>query len=143
MHTGHSRLHQHQHRQSWQIFVRHVLSPASISQQIGAMIHYGNSIQRPLSSIFDLFMFDNRWVYCQFFIANGNFKADHVRQWSTSDLWLSEGTSMISKWEDYQEFLHTAVEHLTVRQMHLMPYIGKGISNNSLCPSQKAPCNQF
>ena len=143
MHTRHSRLHWHWHRQSWQIFVRHVLSPASISQQIGAMIHYGNSIRHPLSSIFDLFMFDNRWVYCQFFIANGNFKADHVRQWFTPDPRLPEGAGMISKQEDYQESLHTVVERLTVCQMHLMPYIGKGISNNSLCPSQKAPCNQF
>ena len=88
-------------------------------------------------------MSDNRWVYRRFFVADGNFKADHVRQRFTSDLWLSEGAGMISKREDYQEFLHTAVERLTVCQMHLMPYIGKGISNNSLCPSQKAPCNQF
>ena len=143
MHTGHSRLHRHQRWQSWQIFVRHVLSPASISQQIGAMIHYGNSIRCPLSSIFDLFMSDNRWVYRRFFVADGNFKADHVRQRFTSDLWLSEGTGMISKWEDYQEFLHTAVERLTVCQMHLMLYIGKEYQTTHSAPPRKLHATSF
>ena len=60
-----------------------------------------------------IFMF-NRWVYRRFFVADGNFKADHVRQRHTSDLWLSEGAGMISRRDEYEEFLKAAVERSTV-----------------------------
>ena len=60
-----------------------------------------------------IFMF-NRWVYHRFFVANSNFKADHVQQRHTSDLWLSEGAGMISRWDEYEQFLKVAVERSTV-----------------------------
>jgi hypothetical protein len=48
-------------------------------------------------------------------VADGNFKADHVRQNNAaSDIWLSEGGGMIAKKEDYEEFLKKAVERVTV-----------------------------
>ena len=56
----------------------------------------------------------NRWVYKRFFVADGNFKADHVRQAEDSDVWLSEGGGMFSKREDYLEFLRSAINRLTV-----------------------------
>ena len=56
----------------------------------------------------------NRWVYKRFFVADGNFKADHVRQHEDSDVWLSEGGGMFSKRADYREFLTSAIDRLTV-----------------------------
>ena len=49
------------------------------------------------------------------FVADGNFKADHVRQKNADgDVWLSEGSGMIPKRDEYREFLKTAIERLTV-----------------------------
>ena len=48
-------------------------------------------------------------------MADGNFKADHVRQSNTDgDVWLSEGSGMIPKRREYMSFLKTAIEKLTV-----------------------------
>jgi hypothetical protein len=53
----------------------------------------------------------NRWVYKHIFVADGNFKADHVRQKKLAgDVWLSEGSGMIAKAEEYTEFLKYATE---------------------------------
>jgi hypothetical protein len=68
-------------------------------------------------SSFDIFTHTNihRWVYQRFFVADGNFKADHVRQkHPESDVWLSEGGGMMSKREEYDEFLRSAIERRTV-----------------------------
>ena len=63
-------------------------------------------------------MLFHRWVYRRFFVADGNFKADHVQQKNVSDIWLSEGAGMFARRSEYQEFLRTAVEHLTVGDLH-------------------------
>jgi hypothetical protein len=56
-----------------------------------------------------------RWVYRRFFVADGNFKADHVRRQSlTPDTWLSPGGGMMSKDAEYKDFLKTASEMATV-----------------------------
>jgi hypothetical protein len=55
-----------------------------------------------------------RWVYRRFLVADGNFKADHVRQPNVSNLWLSEGGGMFAKRSEYEEFLRMAVERSTV-----------------------------
>jgi CxC2 like cysteine cluster associated with KDZ transposases len=56
-----------------------------------------------------------RWVYQRSFVADGNFKADHVRQKNAeSDVWLSEGGGMMSKRTEYEDFLRTAIERVTV-----------------------------
>jgi hypothetical protein len=61
-----------------------------------------------------LLTFTSRWVYKRFFVADGNFKADHVRQKNTdADIWLSEGGGMMSKRSDYEEFLKSAIERST------------------------------
>jgi hypothetical protein len=49
------------------------------------------------------------------FVADGNFKADHVRQKSAGEnVWLSEGGGMVPKRDEYLAFLKTAIERLTV-----------------------------
>jgi hypothetical protein len=54
-------------------------------------------------------------VYKRIFVADGNFKADHVRlKKEAGDVWLSEGGGMIPKSEEYMSFLKTAIERLTV-----------------------------
>jgi hypothetical protein len=55
-------------------------------------------------------------------VADGNFKADHVRQLEkneTDDVWLSEGSGMIPKRQEYFTFLATAIERLTVVFHHI------------------------
>jgi hypothetical protein len=48
-------------------------------------------------------------------VADGNFKADHVRQTNAaSDIWLSEGGGMMATQTEYKEFLKEAVERATV-----------------------------
>jgi hypothetical protein len=55
-----------------------------------------------------------RWVYQRSFVADGNFKADHVRQKKNDDVWLSEGGGMMSVRSEYDEFLLKAKERSTV-----------------------------
>ncbi|KAH9481976.1 hypothetical protein JR316_0006506 [Psilocybe cubensis] len=56
----------------------------------------------------------NRWVYKRVFVADGNFKADHVRSKKPSrDIWLSEGGGMTPDRMEYGEFLKSAIEALT------------------------------
>ncbi|KAF8799827.1 hypothetical protein BYT27DRAFT_7016783, partial [Phlegmacium glaucopus] len=56
----------------------------------------------------------SRWVYKHIFVANGNFKADHVRQQNPAgDVWLSEGTGMMPGRQEYMSFLASAIERLT------------------------------
>jgi hypothetical protein len=58
-------------------------------------------------------------VYQRVFVADGNFKADHVRQKKLSnDIWLSEGGGMAPKRSEYFSFLKTALEQNTVRGFH-------------------------
>ncbi|KAH9481115.1 hypothetical protein JR316_0005635 [Psilocybe cubensis] len=56
----------------------------------------------------------NRWVYKRIFVADGNFKANHVcTEKPSQDVWLSEGSGMIPKRTEYTEFLKSAIEALT------------------------------
>ncbi|KAJ3551497.1 hypothetical protein NP233_g13070 [Leucocoprinus birnbaumii] len=57
----------------------------------------------------------NRWVYRRFFVADGNFKADHVRHKYTSDIWLSEGAGMFGLRSEYHAFLERAATGTEVR----------------------------
>jgi hypothetical protein len=57
----------------------------------------------------------NRWVFRRVVTADGNFKADHVRQKSAADdVWLSDGLGMTTRNSDYNTFLQTAQERTTV-----------------------------
>jgi hypothetical protein len=51
-------------------------------------------------------------------VADGNFKADHIRQKNNlDDIWLSEGGGMMPRREDYENFLSTAIERRTARDL--------------------------
>jgi len=56
----------------------------------------------------------NKFVYRRVFVADGNFKADHVRQKNNMDIWLSEGGGMMPRQDEYEEFLQQAFEISTV-----------------------------
>lgn len=56
-----------------------------------------------------------RFVYKVVLVADGNFKADHVRQKSNDDIWLMDGAGMAANRQQYWDFLATAIERLTVR----------------------------
>lgn len=63
-------------------------------------------------------------------VADGNFKADHVRQQNAGgDVWLSEGSGMIPNRTEYLAFLKTAIERPTVRIGYL-PINGRKYANN-------------
>ena len=48
-------------------------------------------------------------------MADGNFKADHVRQANADDdVWLSDGAGMVPNRQKYLDFLKTAMERSTV-----------------------------
>ena len=56
-----------------------------------------------------------RYVFQWVFVADGNFKADHIRPKAPSqDIWLSEGGGMAPRREEYFEFLKTAMDRQTV-----------------------------
>ena len=56
-----------------------------------------------------------RWVYRRVLTADGNFKADHVRQKGTADdLWLYDGLGMTARRTEYKRFLESAAERKTV-----------------------------
>lgn len=82
----------------------------------------------------------DRFLYRRVFVADGNFKADHVRQEKVRvDHWLSEGGGMDPQFHDYDQFLLSALERPTVSR-HCICYP---------CQTfrlflQKAPCeNSF
>ena len=53
-------------------------------------------------------------------MADGNFKADHVRAKTPSnDIWLSEGGGMAPDRDEYFNFLKTAMETRTVSSLPL------------------------
>ena len=86
-----------------------------------------------------------RWVYRRFLVADGNFKADHVRQKNVSDIWLSEGAGMFAQRSEYQGFLRTAMERLTVSDLRTVS--GAGASGAGLlcrllgsCAGSRAGC---
>ncbi|KAF8169238.1 hypothetical protein BJ912DRAFT_862222 [Pholiota molesta] len=58
---------------------------------------------------------DHRYVYRRMFVADGNFKADHVKQQNVldDDIWLSEGGGMDPDRTEYNEFLRAATEQFT------------------------------
>ena len=71
----------------------------------------------PLTSLFiyAAIRFFPRWAYRRFFVADGNFKADHVRQkHSDAEYWLWDGSGMMANRQKYAEFLRDAIERKTV-----------------------------
>ena len=78
-----------------------------------------------------------RFVFKCIFLADGNFKADHVWQkHANTDIWL---------WDE--QFLQAAIEQLTIGMLHLVVADADATPNGSpdLYPGfQKAPCeNKF
>lgn len=80
----------------------------------------------------------SRYVFKRAFVADGNFKADHVEQKNgTDDIWLSEGGGMDPKRDEYNDFLLKATEKLTVCDFKQLPYsvayhIGTGQTESAM-----------
>jgi len=59
----------------------------------------------------------DQWVFQRFFVTDGNFKADHVRQpHVTEDIWLGEGGGMMTLRKEYDKWLQKAIETNEVRR---------------------------
>jgi hypothetical protein len=85
----------------------------------------------------------NRWVFRRVSTADGNFKADHVRQKNAADdMWLLDGSGMTARRSEYAAFLETARELRTVSRQIMIVSDSAGFAN--LSSLQKAPCeNSF
>ena len=84
------------------------------------------------------------FVYKLVLVADGNFKADHVRQQSDGDVWLVDGAGMSPNRQEYFTFLASAIERFTVRIFQTsmpmpMPML-MPIPTDIKCFQQKAPC---
>lgn len=52
------------------------------------------------------------------YVADSNFKADHVRQHGAAgDVWLSEGGGMMPKRDKYEKYLQAAKDRITVSRL--------------------------
>jgi CxC2 like cysteine cluster associated with KDZ transposases len=60
-------------------------------------------------------IFTIRFVFKLVLVADGNFKADHVRQKSDGDIWLMDGAGMAPNHKEYITFVASAIERFTVR----------------------------
>ena len=82
-----------------------------------------------------------RWVYKHIFVTDGNFKADHVQQKNeVDDIWLSEGSGMIPRREEYFSFLATTIERLTVSARLGIWHLASGIWHSINFFQLKVPC---
>jgi len=91
--------------------------PACPQPGINLPLDWKNDPNRYIKSFIAPEMFNetiDRWVYQRFFVADSNFKADHVQQKNMLDVWLYQGTGMMTKRDEYKLFLDTATECRTV-----------------------------
>ena len=97
---------------SLQFIVWHVHSLASIFQKIGErilldMYHIIEFFQKNIY----LTGYLGRWLYKHIFMADGNFKANHIWQKKAAgNIWLSEGCGMIPHTQEYMTFLASAIK---------------------------------
>jgi hypothetical protein len=68
-----------------------------------------------LGNILITFGFFIRFVFRPVLVADGNFKADHVKQKNDNDVWLIDGAGMVPNQKEYSAFLKKALEIPTVR----------------------------
>ena len=59
-----------------------------------------------------------RSVYTCSLVFDGNFKLTHLKQWQPEDdVWLSNGTGMITEWHRYKDHIAYAIEDRLVQQL--------------------------
>ena len=61
-----------------------------------------------------IYSYHPRSVFQLQLVADGNFKADYVRQKSDGDIWLVNGGEMAPNSEEYFTFLATSIERFMV-----------------------------
>jgi hypothetical protein len=86
-----------------------------------------------------------RFVFKHIFVADGNFKADHVRQKnSNTDVWLWDGAGMAPNQAEYGQFLQAAIERLMVGTVILANAVAAAAELMYSPRLQRAPCeNKF
>lgn len=100
-----------------------------------------NSVNYTVSS-YDIFV--NRNLYLHSYVADGNFKADHVCQDTVAwDIWLSEGGGMMPIRSEYKEFLDIHQNMLTVRNSFTTPAYLIHIFTYKYFIVQKAACENL
>lgn len=71
---------------------------------IGSSIRIGSSFHKFLFVRGLSKSFNTRFVFRPVFVADGNFKADHVKQKNDNDIWLIDGGGMVPNKKDYSDF---------------------------------------
>ena len=65
-----------------------------------------------------------RWLYMQSFVADGNFKANHLKQSNDGDdVWLTNGEAFMTNVARYHEHLAEAQETKTVNSDSLFSFV--------------------
>jgi hypothetical protein len=81
-------------------------------------------------------------VFRPVFVADGNFKADHVKQKNDNDIWLMDGGGMVPNQKEYSNFLKKALEIPTVSWFQ---FTNAGLGSVSVTvpvpPGTRTPCN--
>ena len=87
-----------------------------INPQPGELGNFCPACPQPGVNIADNWREDpNGWAFCRVLTADGNFKADHVRQKKVAnDMWLADGSGMTARQSEYNDFLASAQERSTV-----------------------------
>jgi hypothetical protein len=107
----------------WQNSALHVLSQESTFLTIGIqMIISKNYLIQPL--IYQFIFTLCRWIYRRTLVADGNFKADHMKmRRPDGDITLMDGTGFFVEQAPYQRHLQTAVELKQVPLRNIVSYL--------------------
>ena len=99
----------------WPYFVQHVHRMELIWNQVGkpSKIPIRKAFRTDIDSkMTDIF---SSYLYMRSFVADGNFKADHLKQKNDlSDVWLTNGEAFMTNVDRYEVHLQTAIEHKLV-----------------------------
>src|SRR4029077_20265800 len=86
-----------------------------------------------------------RFVFKVVLVANGNFKANHVKQQSDNDVWLMDGAGMSPNCDEYFTFLASAIQQFIVHLCAIACATADADADYcTIYYLQKAPCeNSF
>jgi hypothetical protein len=92
-----------------------------------------------LGNILLIFVLLTRFVFRPVLVADGNFKADHVKQKNDNDIWLIDGAGMVPNQKEYSAFLKKALEIPTVRRFLSPKIVKSGSGPGSVSGSAADP----
>ena len=80
-----------------------------------------------------------RFVFRPVLVADGNFKADHVKQKNDNDVWLIDGAGMVPNQKEYSAFFKKALEIPTVHRFVSPKTVRSGLGSAQGSEAGAAP----